>query len=563
MQRTRQYLVFVFIMFLFISLLGRLFYLQVVRTERFTSLAANQHNRVLKIEPRRGTIFDRFMEPLAINLDVPSIYSDPRYLEDKEHAAKELSRVLGLNEESLLKKLYKGKAFVWIKRKVEPYEAEKVKELGIKGVYFLEESKRSYADGELASHLLGFVNIDNKGLEGLELLMDDELRGKPGWRHLIRDAKRRTVHNEETESIPAENGLNVVLTVDSVIQYIVEEELDKMSKKFNAKGASAIVMEPYSGRILAMANYPGYDLQEYSVTPKKLMKNSCIADIFEPGSVFKVFTASCVLNEGIVDLNDKFDCENGEWHVAGRILHDYHAYDTLTFKEVIAYSSNIGTVKAAQKAGPDKLYEYIKMFGFGSKTGIDLPGEVRGISRHPKVWSRSDITTIPIGQGIAVTPLQLASGLSVIANGGRLMKPYIIDKIISLDGNVHKEFEPTVLREVLSEQTCNKLKDVMESVVQEGTGRRARSKKIDLCGKTGTAQMVSPAGGYYPDKYYATFIGFAPKQRPQVVIVVSAKDPHPIYFGGSVAGPAFKAIAERTVQYIGSNEAAEKVDNLL
>ncbi|MBD3379281.1 MAG: penicillin-binding protein [Candidatus Omnitrophica bacterium] len=553
MFRNRQYLIFFFFIFLFLCLLSRLFFLQVVSFERFSDMAANQHNRVLKIEPRRGTIFDRFLEPLAINLEVPSVYSDPRFVKDKEEAARKLADILALDRQDLVEKLNRKNAFVWIKRKISRKEAEALEKEAIKGVFFTDESKRNYSSDGLASHVLGFVNIDNKGLEGLELFYDRELKGEPGWRHLVRDARRRTVLYDREESVPPKNGLNLVLTIDSVIQYITEQELKNMAEKHNASGACAVVMEPYSGRILAMASYPDYDLDDYSVTPKEVMKNSCLSSIFEPGSVFKVVTAGAVLNEGTVTMDEVFDCENGEWNVAGRVLHDYHAYGDLSFREVIVNSSNIGTVKAAMKLGEERLYDYIDLFGFGEETGIDLPGEVAGINRHPRTWSRSDITTIPIGQGIAVTPLQMASALSVIANGGRLMRPYIVDRIITLDGNVHRSFGPSVVREVLSEETCSKMKDMLRAVVKEGTGRRADSRLYETCGKTGTAQMVDPKGGYYPDKYYATFIGFAPKEDPEVVIVVSAKDPHPVYFGGSVAGPAFRKIAERSVQYLESN----------
>lgn len=556
MHNTRRLIVFFIFITLLFSLFFRLFYLQVFCYEKFHNMALGQHNQVLKIEPRRGTIYDRFMEPLAINLDVTSVYADPRSIEDKNYTAEVLTQKLSLEYESVRKKLDKDKAFVWIKRKIDPDLAEELSEMGIPGVHFLPESKRKYSNDNMACHVLGFVGIDNDGLEGIELLLDERLKGTPGWRHLIRDAKRRTVLLNQAESIPPQNGYNIVLTIDSVIQYIVEDEIGRMARKHNAESAMCIVMEPYSGRVLAMANYPDYNLNESYRSDRNVRKNLAVTDIFEPGSVFKIISAGAVLEEGVKDLDDVVHCENGEYEVARRVLHDYHAYDEITFKEVIAYSSNIGTVKAAMELGKDKFYKYLKDFGFGEKTGIDIMGEVSGISRHPRVWSRSDITTIPIGQGIAVTALQMAAATSAIANGGYLMKPFIIEKITSWEGNTFKEFSPEIKREILSQETCDKIKEAMHMVVTDGTGKRANSKLFKVCGKTGTAQMVDPEGGYFDNKYYATFVGFAPMDKPVLAVVVAARDPHPVYFGGSVAGPAFKGIVERSLQYLANNGTA-------
>ncbi len=550
MARTRQYLVFFFLISLLLSLLARLFYLQVLNFDRFSGIASGQHNKVLKIEPRRGTIFDRYMEPLAINLDVPSVYCDSRGVEDKEVTADALVSVLGVDRDTVLERLTRDKAFVWLKRKVDVEDARELRDMDLTGIHFITESKRNYPSDNMASHVIGFVGIDNDGLEGLELKYDALLKGKPGWRHLIRDAKRRTVLYNEAESIPPQNGFNIVLTLDSVIQYIVEEEIEKMAVRSNASGATAVVMEPYTGKVLALANYPGYDLNDFGKASKESVKNAAVSNVFEPGSVFKVITASAVLNEGIVDPEDRFYCEWGEYKVAGRVLHDYHAYGKLTFRDVIAKSSNIGTVKAAQKLGEAKLYEYIRKFGFGKNTGIDLPGEVCGISRPPGIWSRSDITTIPMGQGIAVTPIQLACAISAIGNGGYLVTPYVVERVTTWEGRTHREFAPVIKGQVLDSRTCETLKDILHRVVTEGTGRRADSRLYKMCGKTGTAQMVNPAGGYYENKYYATFIGFAPKEDPLIAVVVIARDPHPVHFGGSVAGPAFKGIAERSLQYL-------------
>jgi cell division protein FtsI (penicillin-binding protein 3) len=472
--------------------------------------------------------------------------------EEKSRTAAILARELELDEEWVETRLNRDKAFIWIKRKVQSKIADRLKRLDLKGVYFLDESKRKYPNDSLASHIIGFAGMDNKGLEGIERDQDRFLKGSPGWRHIVRDAKRRTVLFNEESSIPAMNGNNLILTIDAVIQYIVEDELAKMSRKFNVSGASCIVMDPYTGKILAMANYPGYDLNKYYLAPRDIMKNISISNIYEPGSVFKIITASAALNEGIIGLDEEIFCENGECRLGGRILHDYHAYGDLSFEDVIVNSSNIGTVKVAQVLGEEKLFKYIQEFGFGHKTGIDISGEVSGISRPPSTWSKSDITTIPIGQGIAVTALQLVRAMSVIANGGYLMRPYLIEAVTSHEGEILKEFNPQNEGVVIQTDVCEKLRKVLKKVIAEGTGRYAKSKIYDLCGKTGTAQMVNPEGGYFENKYNASFLGFGPAEFPKICIVVTAFDPHPVHFGGVVAGPAFRNIAERTLKYLSS-----------
>ncbi len=559
MFRARQYVVVFFSLSFFLALFIRLFYLQVMHHDTFAEMAREQHNQIFTIEPRRGAIYDRYMEPLAINLDRSSVYADPRSIKDKEHAAGVLSDLLDVDKKTILKRLNKNKAFVWVKRKAREEEVSKIKTLDLSGISFMAESERTYPNDNMASHIIGFAGVDNTGLEGLELVWDDRLKGEPGFRHMIRDAKLRPVLDKKEDSLPAQNGYNIVLTIDSVIQYITEREIAKMAMKFNASAASAVVLEPSTGKILALANYPDYNLNEFIEAPKSLMKNRAVSSVFEPGSVFKIVTASAALNEGKKDLEDSIYCENGEYKTGGRILHDYHPYGELSFKEVITRSSNIGTVKIASELGERTLFDYIKRFGFGEKTGVDLPGEISGICRSPAVWSRSDMSTIPIGQGIAVTPIQLACAVSVIANGGYLMRPYIVDRITTWEETVFQRFEPHANRKVLSEETCEKMKEILKEAVANGTGRRAGSHNYSMCGKTGTGQMVNPEGGYFANKYNATFIGFAPKENPVISIVVTAHDPHPSHFGGSVAAPTFKGIAEDVLQYLESNTREQNV----
>ncbi|MFH1309234.1 MAG: penicillin-binding transpeptidase domain-containing protein [Candidatus Omnitrophota bacterium] len=555
MYKARQYFVFFSIMTFILFLFCRLYYLQVFNFDKFSRLASEQHNTVVEIMPLRGIICDRNMEPLAVNLDIPSVYSNSRNIEDKdkEYTARVLSDVLDIDNDVLLDKLKRDKSFVWLKRKIDNNTAQEIKNLKLKGIHFSNESKRYYSNDNRACHVIGFVGMDNEGLEGIELEFADKLKGEPGYRHLIRDAKKKTVFFNEKDSLPPQNGYNIVLTIDSVVQYIAGEELKLAVGQFNAAGGSVVVMEPFSGRILALANYPDYNLNDLKTASQDIVKNKAIASVYEPGSVFKIVTASAVLNEALVNLDDEFFCENGCYKTRGRVLHDVHGYKTLTFREVIGKSSNIGTVKAASKLGSAKLYSYIERFGFGEKTGVTLPGEVIGISRPFSQWSRSDMTTIPIGQGIAVTPIQLVNAVSVIANGGYLMKPYIVEKMTTWDNGLYRAYKPVALRHVISRETSQKMKDVLRYVVTSATGRRAESDLYEMCGKTGTAQMVNSEGGYYKNKHDATFVGFAPMDKPLISVVVTIYDPHPIYSGGKVAAPVFKNIAERVLQYINSN----------
>ncbi|KJJ84558.1 stage V sporulation protein D [Candidatus Omnitrophus magneticus] len=556
--RTRQYLILLFFLSAFIAIFLKLFYLQVLNYNRFAEMADRQHNKFLEVPPKRGIIYDRFMEPFTVNIDKTSIFADPHQIVDQAEIAQILSKILQIDYEAILQKLNTPKAFIWIKRKVSQEEFDAVKRMSLKGIHFIKETERNYPNDSMASHVIGFAGMDNRGLEGLELFYDTTLRGQPGLQHFIRDAKLRLVLDNEADSVMARNGLNLVLTVDNVIQHIVETEIKKMAEKYNASTASAVVMEPYTGKILAMVNYPDYNLNDFSTASRDVMNNAVVSYVFEPGSVFKVVTASAVLSEGICDVDTKIHCENGEYEVAGRILHDFHPYGLMTFEDVIAHSSNIGTVKMAMKLGKDKLNDYIKKFGFGSLTGVDLPGEVAGIVRPSRVWSKSDITTVPIGQGIAVTSIQLARAVSVIANGGYLVKPYIVERIVTEDGSIFKDNEPLKKERVIDEEICWKVKEMMEGVVEKGSGRKAYSEKFITCGKTGTAQMVNPKGGYYDNKYHATFVGFAPKENPLFTIIVTAQDPHPIHFGGNVAAPAFKEIAEKIFEYIETQKTERK-----
>ncbi|MCK9431736.1 MAG: penicillin-binding transpeptidase domain-containing protein [Candidatus Omnitrophica bacterium] len=551
--RRRCKAVFLVFFILLLLCVGRLLFIQFFRANYLTAIARKQHNKLMELEPRRGTIYDCNLKAQAFNMSMDSLYAEPNIIKNKDQVAEELSAVLGPDRQYFRERLNRDKAFIWLERKLTPEKSEKVKKFGIKGLGFIKETKRIYPNSYLGSHIIGFSGMDNIGLEGIERSYDGYLRGTPGWAIFLRDARMRKLDIWEKMVLP-QDGLDVVLTVDEVIQYIAERELEKAFCDFHAKGASIVVMDPYTGRILAMANRPTYDLNDRSGVNKDAMRNRAICDLFEPGSVFKIVTASAALEEKKVSENDVFFCENGAYRVGGRILHDHTSHGNLTFRQVIEESSNIGTVKVAQILGPDTLYRYIKAFGFGNKTGIDLAGEISGIIRPPRLWSKTSITAVPMGQEVGVTALQLASAISVIANGGQLMKPYIIDSIRDNQGTVIKQNKPVFVRKVISVDTAMRIKKILTGVVEEGTGRLGKVQGFSAAGKTGTAQKLEPNGSYSHNKFVASFIGFAPAEDPLLVIVVMVDEPHPSYFGGVVAAPVFKKVAGDVIRYLKGNQ---------
>jgi cell division protein FtsI/penicillin-binding protein 2 len=349
--------------------------------------------------------------------------------------------------------------------------------------------------------------------------------------------------------MPPKNGLNLVLTIDEVIQSIAERELFKAYKKHNAKAASIVVMDPRTGAILALANLPNFDLNNINKRPAESIRNRAINDFFEPGSIFKVVTASGLLEEKAVAVNDTFFCENGEWKHGNKTLHDVHPYGNLTFREIIEKSSNIGTVKAASRLGPDNMFKYIQGFGFRERTGIDLPGEVVGINRTPDKWSGLSMYAIPMGQEVTVTSMQLACAIAVIANNGFYIKPRIVKEIVDENGRAVKDFPPSIIRKVISPETAVYMRNILNGVVENGTGKKARIEDCKVGGKTGTAQKIE-GGTYSHSKFIASFIGFAPLDTPVIAVAVSIDEPHPVYYGGDVSAPVFRAVVDESLKYI-------------
>jgi cell division protein FtsI (penicillin-binding protein 3) len=558
--RPRCEAVFLFFFIFLIFCISRLFFIQFFRSSYLAGLANKQHNLFLELEPRRGTIYDFNLKPLAVNLPMDSLYASPNEIKDKDKEAiiKQIAPLLNVSFAYLRDRLYRKKSFVWLVRKIPFEQSQAIKRLNIKGLGFLKESKRKYPNGYLASHSIGFAGLDNIGLEGLELYYDKYLKGEAGWALFLRDARQKKLDIWQEMVLP-KDGYDLVLTIDEVIQYIAERELDMAFKVYHARGASIVVMDPHTGAILALANRPTFDLNEYSKTDREQIRNRIICDIFEPGSVFKIITLSAALEEKEAREEDKFFCENGSYKVSVHTLHDHRPHGWLTFREVIEQSSNIGTTKVAQILGPEKIYRYVKLFGFGAKSGIDLPGEVNGIAKEPRQWSKISIAAIPIGQEIGVTALQLASAISVVANGGQLMKPYIVQLIRDKQEEIIKKFSPIMVHKVISLDTAERAKKILIGAVENGTGQLAKISGITVAGKTGTAQKLEPDNTYSHKKFVASFIGFAPADDPIVAIAVVVDEPHPYYFGGVVAAPVFKNVANDCIKYLKSNRISQQV----
>ncbi len=546
----RRRLIFSILFLLFVLCLGRLFFIQCFRNEYLSLLARKQQNLFISLEPHRGSIFDRNLKPQAINLPSESLYTVPGELKHKDKVAQQLASVLNMEQEPLRAKLDSTKQFVWLARKLSLETANKVCELNHTGLYFIKESRRVYPNFHLASHLIGFAGLDNKGLEGIELVYDKYLAGSSGWGVLLRDARQERLGLWEKLVLP-NDGYNVILTIDEIVQFIVEHEIDLVVKKYKPQGVSAIVMDPSTGEILALANRPTFDLNKTPQTEEGKRRNRAIADMFEPGSVFKIVTAAAAMEELDIDeKKDKIFCEKGAYKITKHTLHDHRPHGWLSFKDVFVVSSNIGVAKIAKKLGNEQLYRYVRKFGFGQRLGINLPGEIAGIIRRPKDWSKLSIAMVPMGQEVGVTALQLATALSAVANNGTMMKPYVVKKIQDKYGSTIESYSPQVLSQVISPETSERVTKILTEVVDKGTGKQARIKGVRVAGKTGTAQKVESNGRYSHDKFIASFIAFAPADDPQLVVVFVVDNPRGQYFGGVVSAPAVKNICENTLKYL-------------
>src|SRR6266446_4877781 len=558
-SRIRCALVCLFFTALFSTFSFRLVYLQMIKHDEYAGLAAEKHVYKQAIYAERGSILDANNEVLAHNTPVETVVADATHLNNREALIPLLRDALEIPAGELAEKLEGDRRYIVLKREVPVAAAtalkEKLRAQNLHGIYFERDSTRIYPNASMLCHVIGFTDFEHRGIQGVESSMEEYLHGQDGYRYIEHNrAGQEMVLYRGQERAPR-NGYQVHLTIDLNLQNIVENEIDAAMREYTPQKATIILMRPETGEILAMANRPHFDLNERSEAKPEEMKNRAIIDMMEPGSTFKIVSAAAALNEHRVRLDTTIFCENGLWNFGGRPLHDHKAYGELSVRDVLVKSSNIGAAKLAISIGEQKFYEYIRRFGFGERTGIELPGEIGGVIRPPQSWSRISITRIPMGHEVAVTPLQMTSAMATIANGGKLVTPRIVKSITGEDGRTVSTFSPVVLRQVISPETAAQIGNALRGVVSDrGTAAAAAVPGFTISGKTGTAQKVDPKGGYEHGKYVVSFSGYLPSENPEfvgLVVLDDAKTSKPeLNYGGLVAGPIFSRIAEKAARYL-------------
>lgn len=533
-----------------LGLIGRLIYLQFFHSGWLTENATDQRVREIPVEARRGVIYDRHGRELAVSVSSESVYAIPAEIRNPEETAAKLAAILALNADNLAARLKKHQAFTWVKRKIDPAAALAVRRLGLPGIGLTQENRRHYPNGNLAAHILGFTGIDSQGLDGVELTFDSYLRGRPGGIVIEYDARGREIPHASHRFLPPQEGQNIYLTIDLVIQQIVERELEKVLRDTQAKAVSIIAIAPATGEILALANKPDYDPNDFAAYPPKLWRNNAVSNAYEPGSTFKIITTSAVVGEHIVSLEDRF-FDPGSVEVQGRHIHCWRqgGHGSQSFLQVVENSCNVGFVNVGLRLGADAFYRYIQDFGFNKPTGVDLPGEARGIMIDKAKIKPINIATMAIGQSIAVTPIQLITAAAAVANDGQLLRPQIVREARDREGRVTRAFAPDPQARVLDGKTAQTVKGILEKVVEEGTGKNAFIEGFRIAGKTGTAQKVGE-GGYVAGRYVASFVGFAPADSPKLALLVIIDEPVGPYYGGLIAAPVFGAVARDILQYL-------------
>lgn len=535
---------------IFIALGWRAFDLQITERARLQSLARDQYLRQVTLPGKRGAIVDRRGGSLAATVEVDSIYIDPSELEDPGAAAKRLARALGLDADRLARSFSGGRRFAWVKRRVTPQEVEAVRKLELPGIGFVKEPRRFYPQRELAAHVLGFAGVDGDGLEGVERAFDNMLKGRPQPLAGLRDARGRALLVDGVIPVQELQGSTVTLTIDRAIQYQAEKSLVAAVEQAEAAAGIAVVLDPATGEILALANVPTFNPNAPSGARRAAMRNRALTDQFEPGSTMKIFTVAAALEEKAVKPTELLYAEKGRYKIGRHTIHDSRRHEWLDVGTVVQVSSNIGTVKIAEKLGAEKLAAYFRAFGFGERPGTGLLGEARGMLPYPR--GAIELATQSFGQGLAISALQLASATGAIANGGVLMRPYLVSRVVDPSGALVYERGPEKLRQVVSNRTAAEVIGMMQRVThKEGTAPRARMDDYLVAGKTGTAQKPDPAGGYSRDKRTASFVGIVPADRPRLVVLVVIDEPKSNVYGGVVAAPAFKEIAQFALAHLG------------
>lgn len=551
-SRGRRYLMLLLLLAGFGIILFRLVTLQVLQAAELTARADRQHQKSVTLEGARGAVTDRHGKVFAMNVEVPSVFGVPASLDSASNAAKSLSPVLRIRRDEIEKKLRQDKHFVWLARKVEPEQGRRLEQLSIDGIGMVMEGRRFYPKGPLLAHVLGFVGMDGQGLEGLERRYETQLHGEKRVTILQRDALGRTVFPKGLrEQVPAP-GHMMTLTIDEVIQYIAEKELEEAVVNARAKAGTIIVMEPQTGAILAMAVSPRFDPNAVaSLTPDR-WRNRALTDTYEPGSTMKVVVAAAALEEKVMMPGSMLFGENGRMTIANTTIHDHEKLGWMTFAQMIQKSSNIGAAKTGMLLGEQRMYRYLQAFGFGQRTDIDLPGEVNGLLKSPREWGKRSLASISMGQEVGVTPLQMVTALSAIANDGVLMKPYVVSEVRDHKGQLVKEVMPQVKRRVVSPATAKTLTTILEGVVTNGTGTKAAMAGFRVAGKTGTAQKVDPRTGAYSSTLsIGSFVGFVPADAPRLAMIVLIDEPQGEAWGGVVAAPVFRRVGEQVLTYLG------------
>lgn len=533
------------------ALLARLFDIQILQHHLLAGLAERQHQKSAELHGKRGTIYDRRLREMALSIDRESIYINPGEFLARPEVVTQLARSLGLKDATILEKLQGDRQFAWLKRKIPPEESAALRSLGLKGVGFVTESQRFYPKRALAGQVIGFVGTDEVGLEGIEHSYETILAGETVRVNLDRDARGRQIalRSDALRQLP--RGHDLVLTLDERIQFVAERELREQIIRLGARGGTVVVMHPFTGEILALANEAPFDPNTFREATTKTWRERNITDTFEPGSTIKALLAAGAVEERLVRPDDMFFGEQGSIQVGALTIRDHEKFSWLTFREVIEKSSNVGAIKVGQRLGNDRLYAYLARFGLGTRTGIDFPGEASGLLRPPQQWSEISLASLSMGQELAVTALQLTTAFSALANGGILLRPYLIKAIIK-NGEVIQETAPAEGRRVISEPTARQVTNILQGVVTRGSGRAAAVEGYRVAGKTGTAQKFDAAlGKYSPQKSITSFVGYLPAEQPHATILVSIDEPQAgVAWGGVAAAPVFSAIAQQTMRYL-------------
>jgi len=558
-SRIRCALVCLVFVALFSGFSFRLIYLQMIKHDEYAGLAAEKHVYKQIICAERGAIFDANNEVLAHNVPVETVVADATHLNNLDAIVDVVSDELKLPAHELAEKLHGDRRYIVIKREVPEVVAdalrEKLRSQNLRGIYLEHDATRIYPNGSMLCHVIGFTDFEHHGIQGVEASMEEYLHGQDGYRYIEHNRAGQEIVLYRGQERASRNGYQIHLTVDLHLQNIVENEIDAAMREYTPSKATIILMRPQTGEILAMANRPHFDLNLRSQAKPEQMKNRAIIDMMEPGSTFKIVTAAAALNEKKVRPDSMIFCENGVWNFGGAALHDHRPFADLSVKDILVKSSNIGAAKLALSVGDQKFYEYIRRFGFGERTGIELPGEISGRIRSPQFWSKISITRIPMGHEIGVTPLQMTVAMAAIANGGKLITPRIVKSIATDEGKTISSLSPVVLRQVISPQTARQIGDALRGVVSDrGTAAAAAIPGFTIAGKTGTAQKVDPKGGYEQGKYVVSFSGYVPADHPEFVGLVVLEEAHTskpeLNYGGLVAGPIFARIGEKAARYL-------------